>query len=134
MADDAKGLAEQAIDRLMQRGATLCITPQNLVEFRSVATSPVAVNGLGLSSSEAGLKAAQFETLFRLLEENPAIYPLWRNLVEAAGVLGKQVHDARLVAAAQTHGVTHLLTFNAPHFARLVRSVPGLTVIEPAHI
>jgi predicted nucleic acid-binding protein len=33
-------------------------------------------------------------------------------------VSGVQVHDARLVAAMKTHGVTHILTFNVVDFQR----------------
>ena len=39
---------------------------------------------------------------------------------------GTNAYDARLAAAMLTHGVTHLLTFNAKDFRRL-----GIEVIEP---
>ena len=44
-------------------------------------------------------------------------YPAWKALVNALGVIGKQVHDARLVAVCHVHAVTHLLTFNVAHGA-----------------
>jgi hypothetical protein len=47
-------------------------------------------------------------------------------VVGALGVVGKQVHDARLLAVCQVHGVTHLLTFNVSHFARLAGFGPVL--------
>ena len=59
--------------------------------------------------------------------ETPAIYPLWRSLVDAHDVIGRQVFDARLVAVMQAHGLTHLLTLNPAHFRRF----PGLTVVDP---
>ena len=74
--------------------------------------------------------AASFEAAFPLLEETPAIYPAWRALVDALGVIGKQVHDARLVAVCHVHGVTHLLTFNVAHFTRLAAAPPGVVVID----
>src|SRR5262249_13860191 len=110
------------------------ITAQNLVEFRNVATRPKAANGLGLSAVEAESQAATFEATFPLLVETPDIFPAWKALVAAMGVVGKQVHDARLVAVCHVHGVTHLLTFNVPHFTRLGTFGPGLVVIDPATV
>ncbi len=72
--------------------------------------------------------------MFPLLEETPAIFPLWKTLVAAAGSIGKQVHDARLVAVCHAHGVTHLLTFNGKHFARLAACGPSLVVIDPVAV
>ena len=75
----------------LRRAAPGVRTPQNLVEFRNVATRPVAVNGLGLSSTAAQAKATAFEALF-LLVETPDVYPAWKALVAGVGVIGKQVH------------------------------------------
>ena len=77
------------------RGEVLHITSQNLVEFRPVATRPAAVNGLGLSAAEATAKAVVFAAAFPLLVDSPGIHQGWKSLVEALGVIGKQVHDAR---------------------------------------
>jgi predicted nucleic acid-binding protein len=45
------------------------------------------------------------------------------------GVVGAKVHDARLVAAMNVHGVRRLLTFNAGDFARY-----GIEVLQPAAV
>ena len=119
---------------LHERGDSIQITPRNLVEFRAVATRPIASNGLGLSVADAEAQAEAFEAVFPLLEETPAIFPAWKALVAAEGVIGKQVHDARLVAVCHAHQVTHLLTFNGSHFARLSRHGPGVEVIDPADV
>ena len=110
------------------------MTPQNLIEFRNFATRPVAVNGLGLTASTADSLGANFEASFSLVGETPAIYLAWKALVEALGVVGKQVHDARLVAVCHVHGVSHLLTFNVAHFTRLAGFGPGVTVVHPASV
>ena len=57
-ADARHAVAAQAVLELHRRGEVLHITAQNLVEFRSLATRPAAVNGLGLSAVEAEAKAA----------------------------------------------------------------------------
>src|SRR3954471_6267808 len=51
-------------------------------------------------------------------------YGVWEQLVTGTPVVGKNGHDARLVAAMTVHGLTHLLTFNAQDF----RQFPGITV------
>jgi predicted nucleic acid-binding protein len=45
-------------------------------------------------------------------------------------VEGKQVHDARLVAAMNVYGIKHLLTYNKNHFKRFA----GITVLSPSEV
>jgi predicted nucleic acid-binding protein len=127
-------VADRAVLELHRRGEVLHLTPQVLVEFRNVATRPIALNGLGLSTVDAEALAAGFEGSFPLLAETPDIYPAWKALVAALGVIGKQVHDARLVSICHVHAVTHLLTFNVSHFARLAGFGPGVIVVDPASV
>jgi predicted nucleic acid-binding protein len=133
-ADPSYSVADRAVVELHLRGEVLHLTPQNLIEFRNVATQPVDVNGLGLSPAAAETKAASFETLFPLLSETPDIYRAWKALVAGAGVIGKQVHDARLVAVCHIYRIGHLLTFNAAHFAPLASFGPGIAVVHPARV
>jgi predicted nucleic acid-binding protein len=134
LADRLHATATQAIAELHQRGEVLHITPQNLIEFRGAATRPTANNGLGMTSAETEAKSSDFEAIFPLLAETPAIFPAWKALVKGLGVIGKQVHDARLVAVCHVHGVTHILTFNTSHFARLAGFGPGIIVVDPANV
>ncbi|MFN8497411.1 MAG: PIN domain-containing protein [Anaerolineae bacterium] len=122
----------RAVLALHRRGESLSVAPQNLIEFRSVATRPTTVNGLGLSAADTESVVNAFETAFPLLPETPDIYPTWKRVVQTAGVLGKQVYDARLVAICHVYGVTHVLTFNVQHFARFASIAPGLIVVDPA--
>jgi predicted nucleic acid-binding protein len=133
-ADVAHPVAAAAIAELHRRGEVLHVTPQNLVEFRNFATRPVSANGLGLASAAAEGLAATFEATFPLLGETPDIYPTWKAIVVALGVVGKQVHDARLVAVCHVHAVTHLLTFNVAHFVRMAGFGPGIVVVDPATV
>lgn len=133
-ADLSHPVAAAAIAELHRRGELLQITSQNLIEFHNFATRPVSANGLGLGSAAAEGLAATFETAFPLLAESPEIYPAWKAIVAALGVVGKQVHDARLVAVCHVNKVTHLLTFNVSHFVRMARFGPGVIVIDPAKV
>ncbi len=133
-ADVSHAVAKAAIAELHRRSEMLQITPQSLVEFRNFATRPVTANGLGLTATAAEGLAATFEASFPLLQEIPDIYPAWKTLVQALGVVGKQVHDARLVAVCHVHAVTHLLTFNVSHFIRMAAFGPGVVVVDPATV
>ena len=133
-SDPLHSLATSTVRRLHRQGEKLYISPQNLVEFRNVATRPLNVNGLGLTAEQSDIEAEVLEKRFELLPENDAIYPTWKALVKAGGVIGKQVHDARLVAICQVYGITQVVTFNTQHFIRLASFVPNLTVIDPRTI
>jgi len=133
-SDVHHAVATRAVLELHRRGEVLHITPQVMIEFRNVATRPPAVNGAGLSIVTTEAHAATFEARFPLLPETPDIYPAWKALVSALGVIGKQVHDARLVAVCHAHAVTHVLTFNVAHFLRLATPAPGVVVCDPASV
>ena len=133
-ADMHHSTAANAVVELHRLGETLHIAPQNLIEFRNVATRPKAANGLGLSVAEAEAKASAFESMFPLLEERPDIFPAWKTVVEALQVMGKQVHDARLSAICHVYGVTHLLTFNTTDFLRLSKFGSMVEIVDPATV
>jgi predicted nucleic acid-binding protein len=130
-ADLQYPVALEAILELHRSGETLFTTPQVFVEFRNVSTRPKSVNGLGLTSIEAELKATGFESRFPILPDQPAIHTAWKLIVSQADVLGKQVHDARLVAVCHVHQVAKILTFNGRHFSRFSSLHPGLQILDP---
>lgn len=133
-ADVCHPVAKAAIAELHRRGEVLHVTAQNLIEFRNFATRPVSANGLGLASSAAESLAATYEASFPLLGDTPDIYPAWKSIAGAIGVIGKQVHDARLVAVCHVNTVTHLLTFNVAHFVRMAGCGPGVVVVDPTKV
>jgi predicted nucleic acid-binding protein len=119
--------ASQAVDLLIERGERLCIVPQNLYEFWSVATRPPGDNGLGMTVGDVQARIIRFKRVLTLLRDERGILAEWERLVGLHDVKGKTAHDARLVAAMRRHGVNRLLTFNASHFARFA----GITVLTP---
>jgi predicted nucleic acid-binding protein len=134
-ATDAQhSVAARAVLELHRRGEVLHITPQVLIEFRNLATRPKSANGAGLPIVDAESHAATFEAKFPLLAESPDIFSAWKALVGALGIIGKQVHDARLVAVCHAHAVTQLLTFNVAHFVRMAAFGPGVVVVDPATV
>jgi predicted nucleic acid-binding protein len=118
---------DDAIAALRKSGAVLYFTHQNIAEFWNVATRPLNVNGFGLTHDETEREVRSIERAMVFLPDGPRVYAVWRNLVATRSVSGKQVHDARLVAAMMVHGVTRLLTLNTADFKRY----PEITAVHP---
>src|SRR5579862_5166345 len=120
-----------ALILLDQQGETVYITAQNLVEFQALATRPITSNGWGMTTAQASAEARKIEAVFPLLPETPAIYPLWRNLIDTYNVIGRQVYDARLAAVMLAHGIPHILTLDPTGFRRYSAII---TVVEPQNV
>lgn len=124
--------AKQAVKALIRQGHTLCVAPQNVAEFWNVCTRPVSgnANGLGHSIAFTDRLTGRIELLFTMLPETLDAFHAWRQLVTVHEVRGAKVHDARLAAIMQAHGVSHVLTFNGGDFKRYA----NVTVLEPATV
>lgn len=122
-------LVFKAVERLRDEGNNLFIVPQNCIEFWNVATRPLERNGFGKSPLQANAALQIIERLFPVLPDIPIIHSRWRRLVVEHNVSGVQVHDARLVAAMLTHGISSILTFNATDFTRY--QAVGISAIDP---
>jgi len=122
--------ATDAVDKLRRRGDQPCLVPQNLIEFRAVATRPASVNGLGMGQAQANGEIARLQSLYPVFPDVPAIFSEWERLVNAYISEGKQNHDARIVAAMLVHGIAALLTFNKADFVRY----SGIIVWTPQEV
>ncbi len=120
----------RSIELSIHHGEIVSVIPQNLIEFWAVATRPTLNNGLGMSVDETAQHIAAFKTVFQLLPDSDSIFKEWQRLVVRHQVLGKQAHDARLVAAMLAHNLTHLLTFNDADFKRFTE----ITVVNPQSV
>jgi predicted nucleic acid-binding protein len=119
--------AVNAVKTLLANGDRVCLIPQNLIEFWNVATRPVDKNGFGWSPAKTDVEISRLESLLTVLPDSQAIYREWRKVVLDNSVLGKQVHDARIIAAMNVHQITKLLTFNLKDFKRFTH----ITLIDP---
>lgn len=95
-------------------------------------TRPIQRNGGGKSPQKAFQDLRVAERIFPIVPDLPDIYGEWRRLVRTYSVSGAQVHDTRLVAVMLTHGVAHILTFNASDFVRFAPE--GIVAIDPAAV
>lgn len=81
----------------------------------------------GWTAAQTDAEVAVLENTFTVLPDTSAINSEWRRLVTAHSVLGKQVHDTRIVAAMNIHRVTNLLTFNTADFKRF----SNIVLVDP---
>ena len=67
-----------------------------------------------------------------VLTETDSLPDVLKRLLTQYGVVGKQVHDARLVGMMLTWQVDTILTLNERNFRRY--EPEGITIIEPSSI
>ncbi len=120
----------QAISKIRSEKESIFLIPQNLVEFWSVATRPLDVNGLNLTTQNAALEIRLFRATFNFIDDRPNLFDEWENLFQKYQVKGKNVHDARIVAAMLQHGIAKLLTFNVKDFKRFNE----ISVVDPRFV
>ena len=129
--DPQHALVEAAVGALGNQGETIVITTQNIAEFWNVATRPAANNGLALPPAKVSdLFDNTIEPICAILTETANVHGELKRLLVKHNVVGKQVHDARLVATMLCGQVDHILTLNERNFLRY--QPEGVTVVAPA--
>jgi predicted nucleic acid-binding protein len=131
--DTDHDLVRNAVRSLIASDQELLIASQNVAEFLNVATRPTANNGLAMSPVQAtDLFQREVKSISNIVLEGDATHGEFLRLVGQYGVVGKQVHDARLVAIMLTWQVDRLLTLNDRHFRRY--EPEGIIVVTPADL
>jgi predicted nucleic acid-binding protein len=132
-ADPLNATICQAIAQYRRQGEELVTTFQNVAEFSNVSTRPVSARGgYGIPVAKVGLRVRFIERLCRKLFENERSYEIWRQLIDRYDVSGVAVHDARLVAIMQAHGVDRILTANERDFRRY--EPEGIVIVTPQSV
>jgi predicted nucleic acid-binding protein len=117
--------------KLRTQNEELCYTAQVVNEFWNVCTRPAtARGGLELSVDQTERKVCFIERHFVLLPDSLATFQEWRRLAVAYSLSGVAVHDAKLVASMNSHGLTNLLTLNGRDFKRYKK----INVVNPTDV
>ncbi|HOB74809.1 MAG TPA: PIN domain-containing protein [Phycisphaerae bacterium] len=122
--------ALDAIALLRRRDREQFVTcSQALYEMYAVCTRSVDAPypGLGLTPAAAMTQVEAAERQFGLEPEPISLLGRWKDIVVRYGVVGKSVHDARLVALMVERQIPKLLSFNDSHFTRYAE----ITVLNP---
>ena len=121
---------ERAFERILElaEGRSSWAIPWPCIhEFLAIVTHPRIYNPptplpLGIDQIDAWLEAPNLSTL----SESEGYWPELRTSIKNGQVIGPQIHDARIAALCQLHGVRELWTADRD-FSRF----PGLTVRNP---
>ena len=118
--DESRSLHREAM-QLLAGSATqdlnLATSGQVLREYLVVATRPVDVNGLGLSTEQAVANVNEFLHSLHMYDETDEVSNRLRQLSLTHDLRGKRLHDANIVATMEVHGIRALVTQNADDFA-----------------
>jgi predicted nucleic acid-binding protein len=126
-SDPLNSDVREAMRRLAGAGHQFVTTRQNVAEFWSVCTRPAtARGGFGLSAADAAYRLRVIERFIFVLNEPESAYRRWKALVQRHNVLGRQVHDSRIVAVMSAHRIRRILTLNLPDFARFSSEVVAM--------
>ena len=130
VTDPLHTVVRQAVDVLIKQEVDCFFTSQNMAEFWNVATRPVANNGLELPAvTVVQMFEKSVETICDILSEQDTLHDVYKDLLTKYNVVGKQVHDARLVAMMLTWQIDNILTLNERNFQRFAPE--GITIVSP---
>ena len=131
--DPHHALVQSAFESLGNRADDLYITTQNVAELWNVATRPLANNGLNLPPAAVSQLLQQaIEPFCTIVTEPKSLPSEFRRLLIQYNVVGKQVHDARLVAMMLAVQIENILTLNEHDFRRY--EPEGIKIFTPASI
>jgi predicted nucleic acid-binding protein len=122
--------ADALLKRVISEGAELWISGQVIREFVVQATHPRTLN-VPLTIRQAVYEVLAFDGLFHIADETSAVRSQLLELLLEYPTLGKQVHDANLVATMLVYGIDTLLTMNV---ADLKRFADKITLLSPLDI
>ena len=120
--------ANQILTAYHTAGAALWIGRQVLREYLVTVSRPQIFSApLPMATLVADVK--QFEKLFTIAEDGPAVTMQLLSLLLAVACGGKQIHDANIVATMMAHGVQKVLTHNVADFKRFAGHVTVIPLI-----
>ena len=122
-------VALSAIQTLEQAEKELWVSRQILREYVATLTRPQTFGGqipVALIVEEV----RQFESRFRVAEDNAQVTANLLLLMQQISVGGKQVHDANIVATMQAYGIDRLLTHNTIDFERFAALITILPLVD----
>jgi predicted nucleic acid-binding protein len=118
--------SERLLDRLHASDAPLYISRQILREVAATLTRPQAWTP-GVPAEVVAKELARYIKLYRIAEESPASTEQLLAYIQDGRAVGRQVHDANIVAVMKANKIGKLATLNARDFARFRGEIEMLT-------
>ncbi len=109
--------ATAKLQSLAAVGHVLWISRQVLREYLVAMSHPATLTKpVSMANLIADVQA--FERQFQIAEDGPGVTSHLLNLLSTIPCLGKQIHDANIVATMMSHGISNLVTHNVADFNR----------------
>ena len=108
----------ETLVKLVEDEEELIICPQVIYEFYVVVTRPIEQNGFGLSMDIALSEIDNILATYSMPVENSQVFFIWQQLIAHYKVIGKNAHDARIVAFMLSNNINKLYTLNKRDFVR----------------
>ncbi len=109
-------------------GHPLWVSRQTFREYLAVMSRPGALT-TPVPIAVLCADVRSFESQFAVAEDGPSVTAQLLTLLNSVTCLGKQVHDANIVATMLAHGIRNLLTHNVADFTRFAGSITVLPLI-----
>jgi len=95
----------------------LAFSGQIIREYLVVATRPLDVNGLAMSTADALRNVAAFRRRTLFFDETEAVSNQLDDLVKLGNIAGKRIHDANVAATMIVHKIPILISENGDDFS-----------------
>lgn len=128
--DDTRPGYDRAVELIADDERELVVTIQVAREYLSTATRPVSANGFGLPGDVAVANLEDLLMGVEVLPDSAAALAVLAGFVHREMALGKQIHDANLVAQALHHRLDVIVTDNARHFHRFADLIAIEALVE----
>jgi predicted nucleic acid-binding protein len=120
--------AAAKLTALAAAGHPLWVSRQTFREYLAAMSRPGALTApVPMTALCADVRS--FAAQFRVAEDGPLGTTQLLALLNSVACLGKQVHDANIVATMLAHGLGTLLTHNVADFARFAGHITVLPLI-----
>jgi predicted nucleic acid-binding protein len=121
-------VARARINQIQAAGAEFWISRQVIRELLVAATRPGNLREPNPPSRWISI-ARELQSVMRVASDDKQVTGFLLDLLETPGALGKQVHDANIVATMRANKITHLLTHNTADFARYANLITALPLV-----
>jgi len=128
--DETRSGHVRARELLADDERELIVTTQVVREYLVMATRPQAANGLGLSGQAAAANLDDLLLGVEVFPDSGVAASVLMGFVHRDVALGKQVHDANLVAQALHHGLDVIVTDNVRYYRRFADLIAIESLVE----
>jgi predicted nucleic acid-binding protein len=121
------------LDQARQNKFELWISRQVMREYLATVTrSQSFMAPLPIAAALGDVN--RFLAAFHIAEDGPTVTPELVSLLGSVPCLGKQIHDANIVATMMAHGIPNILTNNIADFSRFaafINVIPLIPALSP---